>query len=469
MGVIITVTRKERFLNAAITQEPLTEAAVTRIEMYLDAIANGSTDVPTPITRVEQYLAKIAGADVEVPTPVTRIEMYLAKVAGEDVKVPEPVTRIEQMLAEWAAEPQGEYKTASGAIVSVTDALPALLKSLIIGIEPVQDLHGYDAPWPAGGGKNLFDKDTAVDGYITGNGQTVNIPDAENMTSDFIPVTAGSQYTYTQWPSNVGPGYWIGCAFYAEKDMSTVIGDGRQTELALVATFTAPEGANYMRIGSRFLKNGKAQLEKGAVSTAYVPYSNICPITGWTGANVTVSPTLDAQDGTTYSISWQSEAGTVYGGSLDVTNGVLTVDRVTETLNGSSSEGWFFGGWSYGIRALGKISAPSDYSNPANIICDRLKTLATAWTQEAWGIKLYYDSSSQTYRADTYWPNGIFDENLASLSAYLSANPLQICYKLATPVTYQLTPQEVALLRGTNNVWADTGDTELTYYAEVSE
>ncbi|MBE5808016.1 MAG: hypothetical protein E7317_06725 [Clostridiales bacterium] len=33
---------------------------------------------------------------------------------------------------------------------------------------------------------------------------------------------------------------------------------------------------------------------------------------------------------------------------------------------------------------------------------------------------------------------------------------------------YQLTPQEVALLRDANNVFADTGDTTLTYRQDVA-
>jgi hypothetical protein len=33
----------------------------------------------------------------------------------------------------------------------------------------------------------------------------------------------------------------------------------------------------------------------------------------------------------------------------------------------------------------------------------------------------------------------------------------------ATPQTYQLTPTQVKSLLGTNNVWADTGNIELTY------
>ena len=41
--------------------------------------------------------------------------------------------------------------TANGAVEDTP------IKELEINIDPVQDLHGYDYPWPAGGGKNLVD------------------------------------------------------------------------------------------------------------------------------------------------------------------------------------------------------------------------------------------------------------------------------------------------------------------------
>ena len=45
---------------------------------------------------------------------------------------------------------------------------------------------------------------------------------------------------------------------------------------------------------------------------------NVRPISGWTGANVNAN-------GTTIPITFPSEAGTVYGGALDVTRGLLSV------------------------------------------------------------------------------------------------------------------------------------------------
>ena len=39
----------------------------------------------------------------------------------------------------------------------------------------------------------------------------------------------------------------------------------------------------------------------------------------------------------------------------------------------------------------------------------------------------------------------------------------QVVYKLATPLTYQLTPEQVFSLLGENNIFSDTGDIDLTY------
>ena len=55
--------------------------------------------------------------------------------------------------------------------------------------------------------------------------------------------------------------------------------------------------------------------------------------------------------------------------------------------------------------------------------------------------------------------------SLAEYFAYIGG-AVQIVYPLATPVTYQLTPQEITTLLGDNCVWADTGDVAVEYRAD---
>lgn len=48
-------------------------------------------------------------------------------------------------------------------------------------------------------------------------------------------------------------------------------------------------------------------------------------------------------------------------------------------------------------------------------------------------------------------------------NAYLQEHPLQICYKLATPFEVTLTPMQITMLAGTNNVWSNAGNITLKY------
>ena len=63
-------------------------------------------------------------------------------------------------------------------------------------------------------------------------------------------------------------------------------------------------------------------LRASTESSTFAPYSNICPISGWTEAKVWVEPTHDTTANPTVTIDLD---GTRYGGTLDVTTGVLTV------------------------------------------------------------------------------------------------------------------------------------------------
>lgn len=112
--------------------------------------------------------------------------------------------------------------------------------------------------------------------------------------------------------------------------------------------------------------------------------------------------TPEPYKGNTYDITFPSEAGTVYGGKLDVTNGTL---MVTE----------------------------------ANIASYDGETLPGEW---------------------------ISDRDVYSAGATPTTGA-QVVYKLSNPIAYQLTPQQIELFAGTNNIWHNAnGDTELTYYAE---
>lgn len=176
--------------------------------------------------------------------------------------------------------------------------------------------------------------------------------------------------------------------------------------------------------------------------------TNVRPIAGFTGCNVTVSPTSDPNDGTVYPISWQTEAGTVYGGTVDFKTGVLTVTWVNKTLRwGDGSNPTAF---TSNTRKSFLIDYPCNPQTRASSISDVLP-----WTEHyTRDIPHFYISTSYTV---TY----VFMPNDTSADANIN-----ICYPIGTPFTYQLTPAQVEALLGTNYISADTGDISLTYLTQ---
>ena len=162
----------------------------------------------------------------------------------------------------------------------------------------------------------------------------------------------------------------------------------------------------------------------------------------------------ESYSGDIYAFDWQSEADTIYGGTLGVTTGVLTVDKVLIDMGSLS--------YSYDPTNAFFTTTPSGIKSPLDSIdeeaCSTYKinsgisdaAMATADT----GI--YLDLSNGKHKIkDTRYTDG------SALATALTGQTL--VYPLATPQTYHLTPQQITTLLGQNNIWADTGDTTVQY------
>ena len=178
--------------------------------------------------------------------------------------------------------------------------------------------------------------------------------------------------------------------------------------------------------------------------------SNVRPISGWESVSVTVSPTQDAQDGTTTTVNL---GRTVYGGTLDVVSGVLTDKMGTITdndftnyVNGSSSGGLHWAEATVGVTAN------------ADAISSMLEWKATG---AGWG------STTECFSAES-GKIRVYTSATSLADFKTSFANLTVCYELSTPQTYTLTPTEVKTLLGENNVWADSGDVEVTYRRDIS-
>lgn len=177
---------------------------------------------------------------------------------------------------------------------------------------------------------------------------------------------------------------------------------------------------------------------------------NVRPITGRTGLNVYVSPTQNVADATTYAVDWTSEAGTVYGGTLDVVTGLLTVDTCYMTV---ADKSWALNNGCFRTAAVSTGKAEVVSCSAYKIVSD---TIAPS-DRDDMSINCGNTTSNETrlYIKDTSF-NG--DAN-AFMTAMASC---QIVFKLVTPLTYQLTAQDIITLVGDNYIWSDSGDVTIT-------
>lgn len=139
---------------------------------------------------------------------------------------------------------------------------------------------------------------------------------------------------------------------------------------------------------------------------------------------------------------------TVYGGSLDVVSGVLTITRyfIDKTTWYKYAESGDY--YAYRIGNLPPGIGNDDMSSKpmSNMVSVFGSFSSSAMTRNI--IQPPRSSSGNAYMA---------------LHKDLDAKEVELTYLMATPVTVQLTPEQITTLIGQNNVWSDGGDVSLTY------
>lgn len=506
---------------------------------------------------------------------------------------------------------------ASGTVASFQDGAEMSVKDCVVSIEPVQDLHGQDVPYPAGGGKNKYPiaigEDVFTDNgsatHSNNNGALVIVTNASSGSSGvYIPSTSKIYEAFNAMTtpftvsfdivaSASGNVRFIACG--EGNSISEAVGT---TKVRLSRTVTDTSTKNFNIYG---INNGATltvtnlQIEAGSTATAYSPYSNICPISGWTGANVTrtgknlfrlpngtvsvtngsitiannvctrtptnpvqatnfltsaalttlgmndeyfpgtyyfsanlksgsiASATFVAQfvysDGTTvtqtagnpvtltnkaklnaiqfspplliestniivaefqletgsilsdfepysdttYTISWQSEAGTVYGGSLDATTGALTVETACVDLRSAIPQ--WTKSTSYPGSYYASLTQVKNYYNLPSLkastpfLCSHAKTVPYIVNYQSGAC--YCDGSVNVWIMDA---SSTLEEWKNYLEAqYNAGTPVQVNLTLSEPQTYQLTPIEVKTILGQNHIFADCGDISVDYCADT--
>lgn len=181
---------------------------------------------------------------------------------------------------------------------------------------------------------------------------------------------------------------------------------------------------------------------------------NIRPISGWTEVTVFISPTEDEEDATTHT----TDLGrTVYGGTVDVVRGTLTV---THALVDLGSLGWVVN------TAIGHVRFDAGISDLAPNPTDNLDGYGSGLYCEIYATDGHPITNNSVNCAIARYGKRVYirDDRFTSAADFKSAmSGVQLCYELATPTTYTLTPQQINTLAGVNNVWADSGDVTVTF------
>lgn len=456
--------------------------------------------------------------------------------------------------------------TASGAIATFPDGSDGVpVESLTVSMEPIQDLHGQDAPYPAGGGKNFID----ITGVITVTSQKVIAT---------IDLKAGT-YSFSCFvkdSSNISGTLRVGVTGGASLKTGTI--SAGMNGVVKVENVSIAEDASISMIvsGNSAGYNyavSEIQCESGSTATAYAPYSNICPISGRQSMTVTgagknlfdeskatdgvfinantgaeiISPNFVASDyikvlsnadyytnaygvGSTYTVSFfdankryigranLTNAGvfntgdasyvrvstdkrqitaeqlmlnypstdtayhayngqqievqlgqTVYGGTVDVTTGEMTISWAYEDIKANVAQ--------YSRRNA-DTSGQYFYTR-------RISDCAVSYTNVNLNQKFTSGVIVNPYEYSRFGKTDVANvlpaatgsdvrvgsfgyDTLEDWVAYVQSQEVMgIAYTLAEPITVTLTPEQLTTVLGTNNVWSDADSVSVDYVADT--
>ena len=144
----------------------------------------------------------------------------------------------------------------------------------------------------------------------------------------------------------------------------------------------------------------------------------------------------------------------IFGGYVDLISGKLVVDKkyvLGDTLD-----------WAYVRSGAYFYATTSDKEKGYNnITCNIYATAQQAGVANLQNNQIVGGmNDTAVYVKDNRYTNATTFKQAMSGTGIL--------YELATPQTYQLTPQQVNTLVGTNNVWSEQGNIELSYHIPIT-
>lgn len=324
--------------------------------------------------------------------------------------------------------------TASGAIATFDTSLALPLQDCTIAINAVQE---SGTPTPSS--PKLISGFTGANIYVKGANLWDEVWEVQGTfvwSKNYIPVKPNTSY-YRKSPYNLFPRFY--------DNSFTEIGTGIWGK---DNTFTTPSNASYLKFmvdpayGTTY--NNDISINYPATDTAYHAYN----------PNSKIIP-----------VSWQEEAGIVYGGYLRIVNGIVKL-VVTYVKKLMTTWTWSYNNTDYDYGYFVISGNVADMSDNMNFTCDFLTGVKA-------GRGSLGDNELGAYNATT--SNRRLCARADSITDINSWNTFiadkYVCYELATPVEYTLTSiPPIYSIVGTNNVFTDTnGNTSVVYACSLKD
>ena len=264
-------------------------------------------------------------------------------------------------------------------------------------------------------GKNLFNPNNFVLGKrLDGNGNFTN--DTNYFTSDYIPVTPSTTYTYSRYQS--GGGSACVCMYDENQTfLQRIFWNGSAYINLKYISFDTTASTYYVRFCD-FKSLSNLQLETGSISTAYQPF---------------YSQTYTIDLNTTELCKIGDYQDYIYKNGDD-----WYVHKATARVDVSSLSGWFASGsYAYKTRnGMSDILPASSDSATAVGLCNAFSASTTNL--------VYAGSVDYGFALPGAGGTGILIRNknvtsLADFTTYLSNNPVYGYFALATPTDTKIT------------------------------
>lgn len=337
----------------------------------------------------------------------------------------------------WKSKVRDSVNTGSNMYV-IDNALKVPVKALILNLLPIQSGSGDPSPTnvrPISGrtavnlgrtAHNVWDGQWRNGYYDLSTGAFVSLATAvasKNPTA----VLSNTTYRFVTGDSNN-----VAFVFFykANGDFISAL------RIAGSGDFTTPTDTAYIHFNYNASPYGDTYKNDTAINypstvTAYEPYM---------GQTITIAL------GTT-----------VYGGTLNVKRGVLTITDVYKkfTTNDTWTQGATAGERKRFLHVLSpEIATPAVVPSIDGLYCSILKPQ----TADGDYICRYLTNS----RFDVILPNSANVSTVDEMKQWAATNELEIAYPLATPTTVQLTGEELEMLKGYNLISTDADSMDVT-------